>query len=211
MPLPLLLTFVSTVAFAIQLLIFAYLYSSHRVRFFQYLLWAWGAYTLSKGLKIVDAFVFESDQMSVATGVVGAAATGFIFAAALAYRWNYRLRGRDVLLGSAVALLLALAAEVGVVEDRVIGVGLGAVQIAAGVLFWPAQGRTGGVRVRGERLLAGLLTLWGGHRIGTQFFAAPQGSAAYWCVHAVFITLYFLATFAIIIMVLERARAESVR
>ena len=211
MPLPLLLTFVSTVAFAIQLLIFAYLYSSHRVRFFQYLLWAWGAYTLSKGLKIVDAFVFESDQMSVATGVVGAAATGFIFAAALAYRWNYRLRGRDVLLGSAVALLLALAAEVGVVEERVIGVGLGAVQIAAGVLFWPAQGRTGGVRVRGERLLAGLLTLWGVHRIGTQFIAAPQGSAAYWCVHAVFITLYFLATFAIIIMVLERARAESVR
>jgi len=52
MPVPLLLTFVSTVAFAIQLLIFAYLYSSHRVRFFQYLLLAWGAYTLSKGLKL---------------------------------------------------------------------------------------------------------------------------------------------------------------
>ena len=28
-------------------------------------------------------------------------------------------------------------------------------------------------------------------------------------VHAVFITLYFLSTFAVIIMVLERARSES--
>ena len=53
MPVPLLLTFVSTVAFAIQLLIFAYLYSSHRVRFFQYLLLAWGAYTLSHTLGAV--------------------------------------------------------------------------------------------------------------------------------------------------------------
>ena len=35
MSVPLMLTFVSTVVFAIQLLIFVYLYSSHRVRFFQ--------------------------------------------------------------------------------------------------------------------------------------------------------------------------------
>ena len=59
MSVPLMLTFVSTVVFAIQLLIFAYLYSSHRVRFFQYLLLAWGAYTLSKGLKLVDVLVLN--------------------------------------------------------------------------------------------------------------------------------------------------------
>ena len=59
MSVPLMLTFVSTVVFAIQLLIFAYLYSSHRVRFFRYLLLAWGAYTLSKGLKLVDVFVLH--------------------------------------------------------------------------------------------------------------------------------------------------------
>ena len=59
MSVPLMLTFVSTVVFAIQLLIFAYLYSSHRVRFFQYLLLAWGAYTLSKGLKLVDVALPE--------------------------------------------------------------------------------------------------------------------------------------------------------
>ena len=211
MPVPLLLTFVSTVAFAIQLLIFAYLYSSHRVRFFQYLLFAWGAYTLSKGLKLVDVLVFGLDQTSVPTGVATVAAVGFMLAAALAYRWNYRLRGRDLLVGSAVALGLALANDVSSVDERLIGVGLGAVQMAAGVLFWPSRDRVAGVRVRGERLLAGLLTLWGLHRIASQFVSAPPGSAEYWCVHAVFITLYFLSTFAVIIMVLERARAESER
>jgi len=211
MPVPLLLTFVSTVAFAIQLLIFAYLYSSHRVRFFQYLLLAWGAYTLSKGLKCVDMLVFELNEPSLATGVTTVAAVGFILAAALAYRWNYRLRRRDLLIGGAVALALALASGVDGLDERLVGVGLGAVQMAAGALFWPSRDRVAGVRVRGERLLAGLLTLWGIHRIATQFVAAPPGSPAYFTVHAVFITLYFLSTFAVIIMVLERARAESER
>lgn len=211
MPVPLLLTFVSTVAFAIQLLIFAYLYSSHRVRFFQYLLLAWGAYTLSKGLKLVDALVFGLEDTSVPTGVATVAAVGFMLAAALAYRWNYRLRGRDVLVGGAVVFGLALANDVTGIDERLIGVGLGAVQMAAGVLFWPSRDLVAGVRVRGERLLAGLLTLWGLHRIATQFVPAPPGSPEYFCVHAVFITLYFLSTFAVIIMVLERARAESVR
>jgi signal transduction histidine kinase len=91
----------------------------------------------------------------------------------------------------------------------VVGVALGAVQMAAGVLFWPARGRVTGFR--GERLLAGLLTLWGVHRIATQFVSAEPGSAGYMTVHAVFITLYFLSTFAVIIMVLERARSESER
>jgi signal transduction histidine kinase len=211
MPVPLLLTFVSTVAFAIQLLIFAYLYSSHRVRFFQYLLLAWGAYTLSKGLKLADVLVFDLEQASVPTGVATVAAVGFMLAAGLAYRWNYRLRGRDLLVGSAIALALALANDVSGVDERLVGAGLGAVQMAAGVLFWPSRDRMAGVRVRGERLLAGLLTLWGLHRIATQFVPAPPGSAAYFCVHAVFITLYFRSTFAVIIMVLERARAESER
>src|SRR6266513_1619825 len=183
MPIPMLLTFVSTVAFAIQLLIFAYLYSSHRVRFFQYLLLAWGAYTLSKALKFVDMFVFELNDPSVATGVATVAAVGFMLAAALAYRWNYRLRGRDLLMGGAVALVLAFANDVGGADERLVGVGLGAVQMAAGALFWPSSDRVAGVRVRGERLLAGLLTLWGIHRIATQFVPTPAGSPAYFTVH----------------------------
>jgi hypothetical protein len=52
MSVPLMLTFVSTVVFAIQLLIFAYLYQSHRVRFFQYLLLAWGAYSGSSLIRV---------------------------------------------------------------------------------------------------------------------------------------------------------------
>src|SRR5262245_4824765 len=99
MSLPLLLTFVSTVAFAIQLLIFAYLYSSHRVRFFQYLLFAWGAYTLSKGLRLVDGIVLGVQHPSFATDLATVAAVGFTLAASFAHRWDYRLRRRDLLVG----------------------------------------------------------------------------------------------------------------
>ena len=211
MPVQLTLTFVSTAAFAIQLLIFAYLYSTHRVRFFHYLLLAWGAYTLSKGLKLVDVLVLDINRPSFATEVTSIAAVGFMLAAALAHRWDYRLGARDILLGGGAAVLLAVASDIGIGEtgQRVVGVGLGAVQMAAGVLFWPPRGRVTGFR--GERLLSGLLTLWGGHRIATQFIDTEPGSPGYMMVHAVFITLYFLSTFAVIIIVLERARSESVR
>src|SRR5512145_741406 len=111
---PLVLTFISTVAFAIQLLIFAYLYSSHRVRFFQYLLMAWGAYTLSKGLKLVDVLLLDVHQPSFPTEVATVAAVGFTLAAAFAHRWDYRLRGRDVLAATAAAVLLTLISEQGV-------------------------------------------------------------------------------------------------
>jgi hypothetical protein len=105
MPVPLVLTFVSTVAFAIQLLIFAYLYSSHRVRFFQYLLCAWGAYTLSKGLKLVDVLVFGLEEPSIATGVATVAAVGFMLAAALASPrwWPARCSGRRGIASPACA------------------------------------------------------------------------------------------------------------
>jgi signal transduction histidine kinase len=211
MPAPLMLTFVSTVAFAIQLLIFAYLYSSHRVRFFRYLLFAWGAYTLSKGLKLVDVLVPGLDQASFATEIATVAAVGLTLAAALAHRWDYRLGPRDFALGAAGAVLLTLLGDMGgpVGGHHVMAMTLGVAQVAAGVLFWPARGGNRGCR--GERLLAGLLTLWGLHRIATYYVSAPPGSTAYMAVHAVFITLYFLSTFAVIIMVLERARTESER
>jgi signal transduction histidine kinase len=209
MPLPLILTFVSTLAFAIQLLIFAYLYSSHRVRFFHYLLWAWGAYTLSKGLKLLDVLVLDTLAMTFAMDVATVAAVGFTLAAALAHRWDYRLGARDLGLGFGLALGVAGLAGVVPGAAHAVGLTLGAAQIAAGVLFWPARSRD--VGFRGERLLAGLLTLWGLHRIGMQFMSVEPGTPAYLAVHATFITLYFLSTFAVIIMVLERARSESER
>ncbi|MGH7304000.1 MAG: two-component system sensor histidine kinase NtrB [Candidatus Rokuibacteriota bacterium] len=210
MPAPLILTFVSTVAFAVQLLIFAYLYSSHRVRFFQYLLLAWGAYTLSKGLKLVDVLVLDVDHPSFVTDLTTVAAVGFTLAAALAHRWSYRFSARDLLLGAAVAVGLTVAGDLsGETTQHAVGITLGVVQIGTGLLFWPSQGRT--TRFRGERLLAGFLTLWGVHRIATQFVSTVPGSTGYLAVHAVFILLYFLSTFAVIIMVLERARSESER
>jgi two-component system sensor histidine kinase HydH len=60
-------------------------------------------------------------------------------------------------------------------------------------------------------MLAAFLTLWGVHRIASQFVSMPPGSTMYMAVHAVFILLYFLSTFAVIIMVLERARSDSER
>ena len=211
MPVSLALTFISMVAFAIQLLIFAYLYSSHRVRFFQYLLLAWGAYTLSKGLKLVDVLVLQLDHSSFVTELAPIAAVGLTLAAAFAHRWDYRLSARDALMGTGVAVLLAVIAILGRGDEgqQIVGVGLGLAQIVAGVLFWPQRGRSTGFR--GERLLAGLLTLWGVHRMAAHFVSAEAGSTGYLAVHGVFITLYFLSTFAVIIMVLERARSESER
>ncbi len=207
MSLSLILTFVSTLAFAIQLLIFAYLYSSHRVRFFHYLLWAWGAYTLSKGLKLLDA-VMGDRGVTWATDVATIAAVGLTLAAALAHRWNYRLGPRDVAAGLGLAGLVAATAAAGELA-HVVGMALGVAQLAAGALFWPARSRVSWLR--GERLLAGLLALWGVHRIAVQFVNVEPGTPGHLAVHATFVTLYFLSTFAVIIMVLERSRSESER
>lgn len=212
MPVSLMFTFVSTLAFAIQFLIFAYLYSSHRVRFFQYLLWAWGAYTVSKGVKLLDALVPGSfDLTPFWSGVASIVAVGFTLAAALAHRWDYRMTRRHLVLGAGLAMLLEIASAAwnGGEGGRVLGVSLGAVQIAAGVLFWPVSGQL--PRFRGERLLAWLFALWGLHRIVAQLVAAEPGTVAYGLMHGMFVILYFLATFAVIIMVLERARCESER
>jgi signal transduction histidine kinase len=111
-------------------------------------------------------------------------------------------------VGLGLAVIVAAVSGAGAAA-HVVGVGLGMVQVAAGVLFWPARMRDAGFR--GERLLGGLLTLWGIHRVAAQFVSVEPGTPAYLGVHATFITLYFLSTFAVIIMVLERARSESER
>jgi len=210
MSVPLILPFVSTVAFAIQFLIFAYLYSSHRVRFFQYLLFAWGAYTVSKGLKLVEAVMPDLTPLTTLCIVVATiAATGFTVAAALAHRWDYRLRPRDLALSASAAVAIATTSGSWDADHQLVGVALGAFQIASGVLFWSAG--TTLLSCRGQRLLGGSLAAWGGYRIVSQFVNAQPGTATYWAMHAGFLSLYFLATFAVIIIVLERARSESDR
>jgi signal transduction histidine kinase len=210
MPVPLILTSVSAVAFAIQFLTFAYIYSAHRVRFFEYLLWAWGAYTLSKSLKLVDVLVPAIEPVTAFfLTAASASAVGFTVAAALAHRRDYRLRRGDLALGVLAAATLSVMSGTGEAGSHFVGFTLGAVQLAAGILFWPF--RSGLARSRGERLLAAVLAVWGGYRIAMQFFTVEPGTPAYWTVNAVFLTVHFLATFAVIIMVLERARAESER
>jgi two-component system sensor histidine kinase HydH len=203
---PLMLTFVSTLAFATQFLIFVYLYSSHRVRFFLYLLWAWGLFTLSKGLKLAETVLPPEALWDPLMSAAGVAAVSCLGAAALAYRWDYGVRRRDA-LGIVVAALgasIATAWAPGV--ERPVALLLGAVQVTAGVTFWPRLGRT--VSDRGAGLLAAALVLWGLHRIGAQLMAIEPGTTAYLGVHGTFLLLYFLTTFAVIIMVLDRARAE---
>ena len=161
------------------------------MRFFRYLLLAWGAFTLSKGLKLVDVFLLHLQRPSFATDLTSVAAVGFTLAAAMAHRWDYRLRGRGLAIGAAAVAALALVSGAGGGEtgEHAVGLILGVVQMGAGVLFWPAPGRS--VGFRGERLLAGLFALWGVHRIGSQFVSMEIGAPSYMLVHAVFITLYF--------------------
>ena len=206
----LLLTFVSTLAFGIQFLIFVYLYPSHRVRFFNYLVWAWGFFILSKGLKLADTILPAAVDLN---GLMGAAYVGaqfFIVAAALAYRYDYAIRRRDAILGGLWALgafwtgNLALAAPP---VREAIGVLLGGAQFVAGLAFWLRS--AAGVRYRGARLLAVSLWLWAIHKaVSLQFLNPDPGTTTHVLIHATFVCLYFSSTFAIIIMVLDRARSE---
>jgi len=64
-------------------------------------------------------------------------------------------------------------------------------------------------RYRGTRFLALSLALWGVHRIVSPFFDPQPGTGGYLTMHMAFMFVYFLSTFAIIIMVLDRARSET--
>ncbi|MCI0548758.1 MAG: ATP-binding protein [Candidatus Rokubacteria bacterium] len=209
MPLPLMMTFISTMAFAIQFLIFVYLYHSHRVRFFHYLLWAWGFFTVSKGAKLVGSVLADGHPMTpVCMDVAGMAAPLCLLAAALAYRWDYRVRRSHIAGALAVALAVAVLKNWDASDVLAIPLGLllGATQIAAALVFWPS--RSTAQAYRGGRLLAASLGLWGLHRIGMVFVHAEPGTSTYLAAHGMFMVFYFMTTFAVIIMVLDRARSE---
>jgi signal transduction histidine kinase len=209
MPVQLLPSFVSTLAFGIQFLIFVYLYSSHRVPFFRYLLWAWGFFTVSKGLRLLRLVIPPDHGVTGLIQAAGVLAVFCVCSAALLYRWDRHMRRRDAVIAGLIAAALALLgrrAETSLVIRAGISLVLGGALIAAGRAFWPrASARPA---YRGDRLLAASLVLWGAHRIGSEFIQAGSGTPVHLAVHAAFISLYFLSTFAIIIMVLDRARSE---
>ena len=107
MPISAALAFASALTLTIQFLIFAYLYSSHRVRFFQYLLMAWGLMSVAKGLHLARSLVPGSAEiLGALISAVFFSATLLILAAGLAFRLDYRIQRRDLLIG-AIGVLIA--------------------------------------------------------------------------------------------------------
>src|SRR3990172_8632786 len=103
---------VSTIAILIQLLIFVYLYTSHRGRFFCYLIWAWGFIALFKAFSVASEVLPHGSVLFPFIISLGSAADLLILAAGAAYRWDYRIRLSHAVLGvaySALALLTASA------------------------------------------------------------------------------------------------------
>ena len=211
MPVPLFLKLSAAIIFSIQFLIFAYLYSSHRVPFFRYLVWAWGLLVVAKVSTLCVALVPEAGGSALAfvADFDGVLADLSVVAAALAFGWGYRLQWRHALGGAAyagfLALLLRLPATASALETpiRVLG---GLTFMAAGAAFWVARHRTRSCRA--VRFLGGSLGLWGGYRVIFPFLALEPGTEAHIAAHMLFMLFYFLSVFAIIIMVLDRARRE---
>jgi two-component system, NtrC family, sensor histidine kinase HydH len=203
------LSFASCLALLVQFLIFAYLYSSHRVRFFRYLVNAWGLMSLAKVLHLAGTFVPGPDVVGALTNAAFFGATLLVLAAGFAFQSDYRIGRRDFALG---VLGCLIAAGLGDISDASLaarsigGIATGLTLMAAGTQFWPRMARP---RYRGSRFLAVALVLWGAHRIVAPFLDPEPGTTAHVGVHMGFMFFYFLSTFAVIIMVLDRARSET--
>ena len=209
MPISKTLVFASALTLTIQFLIFAYLYSSHRVRFFRYLLVAWGLMSLAKALHVGRILVPDLDVLGALINTAFVSATLLVLAAGLAFRFDYRIRRRDLAIGGAAALAalgLGDLSDASVAARSLAGAVTGGILILAGIQFWP---RSGQPRYRGACFLSGSLALWGAQRIASPFLSAEPGTAPFLMMQLGFLLFYFLSTFAIIIMVLDRARSET--
>ena len=212
MPVPLFLKLSAAIIFGIQFLIFAYLYSSHRVPFFRYLVWAWGFFVVAKVSALSVALVPEA---SVGVLAFVADFDGVLAdLAVLAGRAGLWMglphpaggtRSRAASTRALLTLLIHLPATAGLLETPVRMLG-GVTFIVAGAAFWVARSRT--MSCRAARFLAASLGLWGAYRVVFPFLEAPPGTDAYLAGHMLFMLFYFLSVFAIIIMVLDRARRE---
>jgi signal transduction histidine kinase len=213
MPATITLSFVSTFSLIVQLLIFIYLYASHRVRFFRYLIWAWGLFATWKALALARQFFPEVGWMGSFMNAAGATGDLLVLASGLAFRWNFQIRWYHVALGVAYAMVTAvfgIPPDVGMEVPRVStpgGVISSSALILGGLAFWPR--RSIPAPPRGARFLATSLTLWGLNRVAMPFVNAPPGAGAFVAVNVTFVLFYFLSVFAIIILVLDRARAEA--
>jgi signal transduction histidine kinase len=205
-------TLTFALAHTLQFCIFLYLYRSHRERFFRYLVWAWGAFAVGKVAKLLYLVAPAVCPAWLGAVVEAGGTAGFllVLASALAFRWDFRLTPWfAALLAAYVAAVWALMHLPAAPALRAASAALVSAPIfAAAVVFW--LGRRGDARrSRGERFLAGALVVWGAPRVVAAFVQAPPGSMAFVIVNSSWLLGYFLACFAIIIMVLERARSET--
>ena len=203
------LKFITTVALYLQLLTLVYLYSGNRARFFQYLVWAWGLFVVSKGSYIIQHFFPTAEGVIPLLNAAGSAGDLLILAAGLAFRRDYRIRWYHAAAGVAYAVLASVLSTPGEMSiemplsRRVVG---GSALIAAGVAFWPW--RSMATSPRGCRFLSISLALWGLSRMATGFVVAPPDSVAFMISSTALALFYFLSVLAIIILVLDRARGE---
>src|SRR3990172_8538578 len=202
---------VSTIAILIQLLIFVYLYTAHRGPFFWYLIWAWGFLALFKGFSVASE-VFPNGSVLFPFIISWATAADLlILAAGAAYRWDYRIRLTHAVLGVAYSALPLLRVGAQPVDMLVTRPGLGTLIsglliVTAGVAFWPP--RETSASHRGARFLAASLVIWGLHRIITPMIGVPEGTSLYIVYNLSSALVYLVTVFAIVIVVLERARGE---
>ena len=203
------LKFVTSVALYAQLLLLIYLYSSHRARFFRYLVWAWSLFVVSKSSYMVQQFLPGAGGIFPLFTAAGSAGDLLILAAGLAYRRDYRIRWHHAALGVAYAIAAAFMShpvEVGMelpIARRLIG---GVALMAAGLAFWPR--RAVPTPQSGAKLLAISLGLWGLHRVAMAFVNLPPGSSAFMLVNITLALGYFITALAIILLVLNRAKGE---
>src|SRR5215510_2514671 len=195
MPISAALTFAAALTLTIQFLIFAYLYQSHRVRFFQYLLMAWGLMSLAKGLHLAHYLFPGLAVLGSLISAVFFGATLLILAAGLAFRFDYRIRRRDLMIGALgmlIAATLGDMSDAGVTTRSFAGLATGGALLLASLQFWPRGAAP--VPYRGTRLLAVSLALWSVHRIVCIFFDPAPGTSEFFTVRMALMFLYFLST-----------------
>src|SRR5262249_53554713 len=139
-------------------------------------------------------------------GIVG---DFLILAAALAFRWNYSIRRWHALPVLAYALYTARFGPLVKIPFAVQGSGWvlgGVVVVLAGLTFWPWRGEA--PSPAGRRFLAVSIALWGLHRMAMAY-VPPSNDLVFVTVNVTFVLIYYLVVFAIVIVVLDRARSEA--
>jgi len=168
MSVSIMLNVLSTLALFIHLCLFLYLYSSdpNRVRFFRYLIWAWGFFVIVKGAELTHELFPGFGGIIPLMHAAGSAGVLLVLAAGLAYRREYRIRWYHACLGIALALAAALwgtpaAEDIAAFPWREIV--RGGLFSAGGLMFWPRRSlRTShlGGRFLAISLPSGAYTAW---------------------------------------------------